>query len=315
MIESDEARPLDHQAPQNIGELTDEVRRNVDLVSHPRRVLRVFRRAGLGFWNGNGFMRASAMTYSGFLCIVPLTVLLSWMAWHFDYIMLLVGWIAEWDERFHWQLPLDRIVPVIRRAQSLNPGSLGAIGFGSLFVTFWLTMSNLEAHLNAAWNIDTNRPIWKTFKIYFPFLLVLAFAFGVLGVFLAHARDVSGMLLDPSLRDPITGIPVAELLNLSVVSGVGIALTFGMLFLIYLVLPARKIKLSAAAWSALAATVALVVVAASMVNIQAFLFTRYSLIYGSLAILPVLLLSNYILWVVVLFGSALGCSIESELED
>ena len=302
---------------RDVDALKGEARRNVEIIVHPRRWWEICKAVKVSFWDEhNGFMRASAMTYSGFVCVIPLTILLSWMAWRFDYISLLVDWVVEWDSRFNLKLPLDRIVPVIERAHSLDPGSLGVLGVCSLLVTFWLTISNLEAHLNEPLGIKRNRPVQKTFHIYFSILLLFGLAFWVLGFFLSNAREVSHALLDNDLCDPITGIPLAELLNLSMVGGVGVALLWGILYIIYAFLPNRRCReFSATLWATTISTGALVAVVVGMAKLQAFLFSRYALIWGSLAILPVILLTFYVIWVVVLAGGALCSSIEKSLES
>ena len=298
------------------GEFGHELKRNADLVIEgPKPWLTILIAAGKNFYNNQGTTRAAALTYTGLLSVIPFTILLSFLAWHLDTLSLLFGWIGKWNTHFSLDLPLDRIIPAFRRANHIRPNTLGIVGVGSLLVTFWLAFSNLELNLNSLWNITEKRPFLKTVITYFPFLGIIVIALSVLTFFLKNAHHVSALFLDPATTAPLIDIPLADLLNLSLVGIVSIALLWGMLFLVYWSLPHIRVRISAAIWAASFTTVVLAIFIVGAAKLQAFLFVRYSIIYGSLAILPVLLLLSYAIWCVILYGNSLCAQLQKWMNN
>jgi membrane protein len=257
-----------------------------------------------------GTMRAAALTYGGFLATVPITILLSFFAWKYDFLSLLFEWVQQWDVKFHLQLPLDRILPVLDHARSLKPGTLGWMGTGALLVTFWFTFANIEAALNAFWGIRRKRPFLKTLVVYFPFLGIISGSFLLLALFLNNFRVVSKMLLGGTIvRD------LGDTLN------IGGALVFlggaiwVMVTLIYWLLPNTRVLKAAAFTAGTVATGLILAFLFVAAKFQAYLFVRYSVVYGSLAILPLLLVGNYAFWTILLLGNSLCSRLQKHLKE
>lgn len=298
-----------------MSEWSRELKRGADLVlKGPKPWLQILIDAGRNFYTNQGTTRAAALTYTGLLGVIPFTILLSFLAWHLDSLSLLISWITKWNIHFSLDLPLDSIIPAIRNANKIRPSTLGIIGIGSLLVTFWLTFRRLEINLNSLWNITEKRPLLRTMITYFPFLGIIAIALTVLSFFLKNAHHVSELLLDSEATTALAGIPLSDLLDLSLVVGVAIALLWGVLFLVFRTLPHIRVRVSAALWAANFTTIILVLFVFGAAKLQAFLFLRYSVIYGSLAVLPVLLLLSYSAWCVVLYGNSLCAQLQAWLD-
>jgi membrane protein len=196
------------------------------------------------------------------------------------------------------------ITNIITQAQS---GSAGAFGAFTLILIVLLLFKSVEDAFNDIWGVHQGRSILMRVVLYWTVLTLGAVLF-----FTAVALLGAGAFLQvfKGFTDRLPGGP--EMLKFFgwVLPTFGFALVAGMLALFYRVIPNTRVF-----WRA-AFTGALVVAALLMLNnYAAFLYMRRVVLekslYGSLAILPVLMFGLYVFWLYVLIGGIVSYAVQN----
>ena len=252
----------------------------------------------------HGTIRTASLTYVSILSIAPLIILLSAMAGRLDYIGLLQGLMMEWNTKYEMNIPVENIVPIIEQLQNVNFGSLGVIGTLSLFFTFWMTLQSLETNINAPWECKSARPLTMKFGLFAPFMCILFGTIILISLWLEAMRHVAAQKLD---------LYVIEMssFNGTIWAGGGIATAFIValfvfLYFCYVSLPRTKVILTYTAWVSLATSIVMVLMIGGIISLQGWMFSRYSAIYGSFAILPTIAIGLWLFWFIVLVGNAVN---------
>jgi membrane protein len=285
-------------------------------------------------------IRATALAYTSLLAAVPMLILLTSISLSLGvgdlFITHLPDLIPEILEKImpyvngalHIFLPgsaidlnavtsvvLDSVMPLFIKAQGIRLGSLGIIGAIGLLVTFILAIDTIETNMNIVWGVNESRGYGQKAAIFIPFLLLFAGGIGILSIFLHSMREV----LEDILVKKLPFGEVGELLaTLSTPATLFILALVG-LWILYCYMPyvpqnigfwrafVRKTKnrwLSSIV-SAAFTFAAITCFSAVMVILQAWMFAKWSLFYGSLAIFPMIMFLLFGFWCIVLFGNAL----------
>jgi YihY family inner membrane protein len=266
----------------------------------------------------HGGMRTAALTYTSFLTVLPLMILISAMIGQFDYLGLLIAWLKFWDAKFNLNIPLHFITPLLQQVETIRFDRLGLFSVIGLLFTFWLNMSDVEDSLNAMWGIGRKRTLIKRVMVYTPFLLAVAVCLGLIAIILDRFRYFAERILNSSLADVLLDNPwmpdvVRTYLEMgSVVLALGGGIWI-LLSLFYLLIPNTHVSIPTALFSALLFAGILCGFIALAVRFEAYMFERYSVIYGSLAVMPTLFLGAYICWFIILFGCAFSSRLQLKL--
>ncbi len=252
---------------------------------------------------GLGPIRASALTYQSSLATIPMLVLASVLSGHFGHLQLGVDAISYLNRRWQLELPLDQILPILEKTQNIDFSKIGIVGILPLIFIFLSSMTQLEKAFNAMWGQKEHRKLPKRAAIYLPFLAILIFLAAITGQFLQQ-------LLNATQEWLARGIPLQEQLE----TGGLLTLIFGLLslglFIFYITVPKVKVKLIPVAFASLITAFLCMSTLFFAIKFQTFIFTRYSFLYGSLALLPILLIGSWIQWNLIL----LGCSLTSQIQ-
>jgi membrane protein len=270
------------------------------------------------FDRNHGPMRTAALTYTSALTILPLMILISAMIGQFDYLGLLMAWLKFWDTKFQLHLPFHYILPVLQQVEAIRFDKLGAFSVIGLMFTFWLNMTDVEDSLNAMWGIARKRSYGKRVLVYTPFLLTVAICLGIIAFALDRFRYLAERILNSSVADVLLDNAwVPDFVRTYLELG-SVLMTFGagiwvLLSLFYLLIPNIKVSIPTALFSSLLTTCFLLSFIALAVRLEAYMFQRYSIIYGSLAIMPTILLGAYVCWFIVLFGCAFSGRLQKKI--
>ncbi|ARU95944.1 virulence factor BrkB family protein [Tatumella citrea] len=179
-----------------------------------------------------------------------------------------------------------------------NVNRMTAVGAIGLIVTALLLMHSIDSALNTIWRSRTKRPLVFSFAVYWMVLTLgplLAGASLALSSILFSAQWIndSGVirLLEPVLR-------VFPLL-LSVLA----------FWLLYSIVPTRQVAALDALTGAMVAGV-LFEAGKKAFSLYITTFPSYQMIYGVLAVIPILILWMYWTWCIVLLGAEITVSIE-----
>jgi membrane protein len=184
-----------------------------------------------------------------------------------------------------------------------NASGMGAIGILSLMVVALMLISNIDKTLNSIWQSQSERPIIFTLAIYW---MVLTLGPLLMGSSVAVSSDL--VSLANSAEEYTLGVTTIILKVVPFVTSVGA------FFLIYMLVPNKKIDPKHAAFGALVGAV-LFETSKKAFALYVTSFPSYQLIYGALAVIPILFVWVYLSWMVVLIGAEVTHVLEIFLND
>ncbi len=172
-----------------------------------------------------------------------------------------------------------------------NSSKMTAVGTCGLIVTALLLIASVDSVLNKIWDSKTKRPIVFSFAVYWmvltlgPILLVASVAVSSYLLSL-NWLNLSGVhsLIDHALR-------ILPLL-----------ISWVTFWLLYQVVPTVRVPAKDALVGALVSG-ALFELSKKVFTLYIQLFPSYQLIYGVLAVIPILFLWVYVSWCIVLLGA------------
>ena len=244
--------------------------------------------AGKSFLYFHGLTRAAALTYTTFLAVVPLLILLTSITlavgfgnFFSDYLPHLVTFLdLDW--------PIDPIISIVQNAEHVPIGKLGFIGAMGLFITFILAFGSLESNFNVVWENKVSRPLHKQIRIYTPLLLIFAGIIGLYAGFVNHMQNALSVIV-------VDGLHFDQSVLKRLINAFWYLTFHGafllIIFLTLYALPARpdpknytkkKLLVSSIGITVLA-WICIIIYVKILMLIQTMLVTRMSIFYGSLA--------------------------------
>ena len=248
------------------------------------RVWHVLNHAVEGFISNNDLLRASALTFTVALSIVPILALAFSAVKGF-------GGAARLRPLVEQYLGLGpSSSQLMGYVENVNAAALGSAGGAFLLITVISTMGTVEQALNTIFSVPQSRSYFRKFSDYLsvlftvPFLIVAAL--GVTAVF--------------SVR--ISHFPfITQLLPyLFVWAG---------FFFLFVFFPYTKVRYGPALIGSLVTAVLFQLAQWGYVRFQVGV-ANYRAIYGAMATLPIFLVWIYIAWAVILFGAELTAAVQ-----
>jgi len=184
-----------------------------------------------------------------------------------------------------------------------NASQMSAIGILSLLVVALMLISNVDKTLNRIWRTQSDRPIVYTFAIYW---MVITLGPLLIGSSVVVSSYLTGLAAFTEEYTPGLG---TFLLSLVPSGAAMIAFT-----ILYMVVPNRRVFARHALVGAIVATIAFEITKSGFA-LYVTNFPSYELIYGALAVVPILFLWVYLSWVIVLFGAEFTCSLGEAFEN
>ena len=238
--------------------------------------------------------KASALTYSTLLAIVPILAVVFAIARGFGYNKFIEVWFRE---AFSSQPQAADIIIGFVNSYLVHTKSGVFLGIGLLFMLYTVLMlvSNIEDTFNEIWQVKKSRSVFRTFTDYlamfflFPILIVLTSG---LSIFLATVanRMEDFIMLSSAVRLLIDFIPYVLMSCLFVA--------------LYVFMPNTRVRVTSAIVPGILAGIAMQGLQFVYINSQIFL-SSYNAIYGSFAALPLFMLWLQISWTICLFGAEL----------
>ncbi|MEP3247852.1 MAG: YhjD/YihY/BrkB family envelope integrity protein [Sneathiella sp.] len=248
---------------------------------------------GRHFVNQNCLRMATALSYQTLLAIVPIVVLALSMLTYVDAYYSLQEDIVLF--LFDNLLPgaISQVHDLLQDL-ILNAEKLTYFGVAGLAIAAFLLLSSIETVFGQIWQVKTTRNIIKRFLAYILITLLGPIA---LSTSLTLVRWITELTQSASGLDlsPIVGY--FRFL-------VPFLVCFFALFLLYRLVPARKVKWRHALIGA-AVAAALFVLGKHFFRLYLLYFPSYELVYGALAILPLFLIWLYFSWTLVLLGATI----------
>jgi membrane protein len=234
-------------------------------------------------------LRASSLTYTTLLSLVPLMVVsFSW----FSRLKLSEEEVQKFLSRYLF--PDAQLFENIQNnidTFSENAAALSTFGTLFLFVTAYSMINTMEKSFNAIWHVTETRTLWDKVSSFWMALTLAPILIGLSLFMTARLKTlpVLGSVLE---------YPVIKALLVYLIPFVMIWFAF---FMLYKLLPYTQVRTYAAIGGA---------------GVGAFLFSlcrwgfgiyithfaSYSKIYGALAAVPAFLLYLFLVWIIVLLG-------------
>lgn len=172
-----------------------------------------------------------------------------------------------------------------------NSNKMTAIGTCGLIVTALLLISSVDSGLNAIWRSERQRPVVYSFAVYWMVLtlgpLLVGASMAISSYFISlNLLDVSGL---SSFGDRILRI-------------FPLILSFVSFWLIYSIVPTVSVLAKDAAVGAIVSAL-LFELGKKGFGLYVTMFPSYQLIYGVLAVIPILFVWVYLSWCIVLLGA------------
>ena len=248
------------------------------------RVWRILNHAVEGFINNNDLLRASALTYTVVLSLVPILALAFSAVKEFGgadklrpLVVQYLGLGSASSQLMHY-------------VENVNAAALGSAGGAFLLITVISTMGTIEQALNTIFDVPQSRSYFRKFSDYLsvlftvPFLIVAAL--GVTAVFSVRMSEFPFLVhLLPYL------------------------FVWAAFFFLFVFFPYTKVKWGPALIGSFVTAVLFQLAQWGYVRFQVGT-ANYTAIYGALAALPIFLVWTYIAWSIILFGAELTVAVE-----
>lgn len=255
------------------------------------------------FLQGGVINKASALTYTTLLAIIPALALLFAIARGFGLDNLLENQIKDAlvGQTQTAEVILSFIDSYLRQTKN---GIFIGIGLIMLFYTILLLTDNIERTFNSIWQVKKPRTIYRKLTDYFsmilllPILILLSSGISIyLSTFVKHMEEFA--LLAPIVKFLVRLIPFA--------------LTWGMFTALYIFMPNTRVKFKYAIIPGIIAGSAFQAFQYLYIGSQIWV-SNYNAIYGSFAAIPMFLLWTQISWSICLYGAQL-CYVAQNLNN
>ncbi len=283
-----------------------------------RYLLRIILITIEGFKNNDLSLRASALTYTVLLSLVPMLAMSTAVVKGlgggdqlreaaYSYIGTLEQTASPQEQSGseenltdHLRSGADKLFDYVERT---NFATLGTIGMIGILLSVILVLSHIESALNAIWRIQNGRSIVRKIADYLTLLILIPISINV-------AFAASAFLANPKLASKIdVVIPFVwiQTLLLQLLPVFFIALT---LYVIYIFFPNTKVRAMPAAFGAILAAFLWFSVQNVYITLQVGV-AKYNAIYGSFATLPLFLIWMYFGWMFILTGAQVAYAVQN----
>ena len=255
------------------------------------------------FIQGRVINKASALTYSTLLAIIPILAILFAIARGFGLDNLLEEQLRTGLEG--QAIAAETLLSFIDSylSQAKNGVFIG-VGIIMLFYTVLLLTHNMEQTFNSIWQVKKLRSLYRKMTDYFSMLLLLP-----LLILLSSGISIFMSTFMKTMEEYTLLGPVIK----SLVRLTPYVLTWCMFTALYIFMPNTKVKLKYAILPGILAGSAFQAFQYLYIGSQIWV-SRYNAIYGSFAAIPMFLLWTQISWSICLFGAQL-CYVAQNLRN
>ena len=257
------------------------------------KIIRIITFSTEQFNNNRIVVRASALTYSTLLSIIPILAILFAIARGFGFDSIIEGLFRNNLSKHQAELVITWINSYLQHARS---GIFIGIGIVMLLWTILILTDNIERSFNTIWQVKRPRSVFRKITDYFSMILLLplliVFSSG-LSIFMTTmlTEMETFTLLAPIVKFLIRLLPYA--------------IIWAMFIGLFVFIPNTKVKISHAIIPGILAGSAFQLFQYIYINSQIWV-SSYNAIYGSFAAIPMFLLWTQISWSICLFGAEMN---------
>jgi membrane protein len=259
------------------------------------RLVKVIVIAFRGFSQDKLVIRASALTYSIMFAIVPLISLFIAIGKGFGMESIIENWLQR------VLIAHSELIPFImgfveKYLETAQGGLFIGIGIAILLISVMNFFKQSEKAFNSIWQVNKSRSFVRQFSTYFsalflvPVMVVLTSGLSIfLNKILIHLQLTN--ILSPFLQFGVKFMPYL--------------VSWIVFTLMYIIIPNTRVKITSGIVAGVIAGTAFQFFQMLYIEGQGYL-SRYNMVYGSFAAIPLLLLWLQISCLIVLFGAELS---------
>jgi membrane protein len=246
-------------------------------------------------------LRASALTFYTLVSIIPVVAIALAIAKGFGLDQNLESLITNSKVYLEYHEPLAPLLDSAKETiQQTKGGYLAGVGMIILFWSVISLLDQIETSFNQIWQISSSRPWYRKFTDYLTIMLIAP-------VFLILSSSITAFVFtemtDFMSKAPFLGI-VKSVLSL-LIKFAPYFLTWIILTILFIVMPNTKVKFIPALVSGIVAGTILKLLQWLYLDLQ-FGISNLNVIYGSLALIPLLIIYLQISWIIILLGAELS---------
>ena len=255
--------------------------------------LKIIILTGQQFFNDRISVRASALTYSTLLSIIPILAILFAIARGFGFDSVIEDMFRN---NFNAQQADLFITWINSYLQHTKSGVFIGIGFVMLLWSIYILTDDIERSFNAIWQVKRTRTMFRKFTDYFSMILllplVIVFSSGLTIFMSTYVKEMRTFeVLTPLLQTLVQFVPYL--------------LTWGMFICLFIFIPNTKVRFTHAVIPGILAGSAFQAFQYIYINSQIWV-SNYNAIYGSFAAIPMFLLWTQISWTICLIGAEIS---------
>ena len=248
-----------------------------------------------GFVVDNLYVRASALTYSILFAIVPLFALVIAIAKGFGFEVIIV------DSLRGTQVGQANFIPTImefvdRYLKTAQGGIFIGVGLLVLLASVMSFFRQVERAFNSIWQVKKQRSFGRQISTYFSSVLIIP-------VLIIFSSGLS-IFFNSKISQPFIYEVLTPLLRFGV-KFTPYIINWLVFSVLYLVIPNTRVRIYNALVAGLVAGTAFQLFQLLYIHGQNYL-SRYNIVYGSFAAIPLLFLWLQISCVIVLFGAEIS---------
>ena len=242
------------------------------------------------FFANDSLLRATALSFTTLLSIVPLLALafsvLKGLGAQNKLAPLMLHQVAAGSEEV-----VNRVISYI---DNTNMGSVGAIGLAVLLFTAINMLGSIEEAFNAAWGVTETRSLYRKFSDYLSVLVSAP-------LLLLAATSITTTVQSDTMISWLFDYTYVGDLIMFLLSFTPYLIVWIALFVLYIFLPNTRVRYSSAIIGAVLAGTLWQFAQWCYIHFQVGA-GNYNAIYGTLAALPILMVWIFVSWAIVLFG-------------
>lgn len=240
--------------------------------------------------------RASALTYSTLLSIVPLLAVLFAIARGFGFQNIVRSELFGYFQG--QEAALTKAMEFMDKSLEYAKGGVFVgIGIVLLLYTVISLLSNIEDNFNKVWKVKVGRSYYRQFTDYIALILIAP-------VFMVCNAGLS-IFINTATESHLIGIVISPMMK-----ALPYILTILLFTFLYIYIPNTKVKFTSGLFAGIVAGTAFQIFQGLYISGQIWI-SKYNAIYGSFAALPLLLLWLQLSWYICLIGVELSFSYQN----
>ena len=238
-------------------------------------------------------VRASALTYSTLLSIIPILAILFAIAKGFGFDSIIEGLFRSNLSNHQAELVITWINSYLQHTKS---GVFIGVGIVMLLWTILILTDNIERSFNTIWQVKRPRTVFRKITDYFSMILLLP-------LLIVVSSGIS-IFMTTFLKEMETFTLLAPIMKLTI-QLIPYIITCGMFIGLFVFIPNTKVKIMHSIIPGILAGSAFQLFQYIYINSQIWV-SNYNAIYGSFAAIPMFLLWTQISWSICLFGAEMN---------